>query len=153
MKKESEYWTHIDQVDRNTGLYHGECICRTTSKGGGVLNLCSVSAVPMWLKKQLFQVKGKCGLSFPQHYLASWFITTISDSFSQFLLLSLSPCVSLCSSGSMVSGWRWLWMTGCQYAKAVCSSATLTPATSIGALWWRRPMPSQLPLPAYVSGL
>lgn len=48
----------------------------------------------------------------------------------------------------MVSGWRWLWMTGCQYAKAVCSSATLTPATSIGAPWWRRPMPSQLPLPS-----
>ncbi len=80
------------------------------------------------------------------HYIHSCSVLTI-------LFLSLSPCASLCSSGSMVSGWRWLWMTGCQYAKAVCSSATLTPATSIGAPWWRRPMPSQLPLPAYVSGL
>lgn len=81
------------------------------------------------------------------HYILS------SSLLTSLLSPSLSPSLPLCSSGSMVSGWRWLWMTGCQYAKAVCSSATLAPAMSFGAPWWKRPMPSQFPQPAYVSGL
>lgn len=83
------------------------------------------------------------------HYILSSSLLTSPSS----VAVSLSLSLPLCSSGSMVSGWRWLWMTGCQYAKAVCSSATLAPAMSFGAPWWKRPMPSQFPQPAYVSGL